>query len=323
MKQVIQAVTALIGISFLTTSVYARPPMLGKFFKNSVVVAQSFSSQARKAKVAHVDMGGTRGDSYCSQSLKAFEEAVESLNVEKENVHNLIYDKMGMPKKTHLREILFSDQGIDLFAEVNGRYPQEADLDNAYKVFVKVQRELLKDGYPIIPGYAQAEKEMRDMGLSIIGTTDYDSDLRDCTDLWLRYQGSDVDDSITPEEAGGGGWPSPEQIFEVMKKAYKLRGEFVKPHEIVTFDDTSAGIEAGRNAGTWCVGIAGTSILQNQYPGDFTTISKVLLRAGAHFVIDSVREAPDVVQDINIFMEDPLMSPETFVARLIQKEESD
>lgn len=323
MKRVISPVTVFIGLFFLQFSIQANSVLIHKFLKGvSKPISRLLSTGQRKIKVVNIDTGGVRGDNCCRQPVQAFESAVESLGLNKEDVQDLIYDKMGMSKKPHLRAILFSDKGTDLFAQVNHRYPVEEDIESAYEVFLNVQRSLLLEEYPMIPGCDQAERTMKEMGITLIGTTGYDKELRDLTNLWLAQQGSKLDASVTPQDTAGGR-PAPWQVFAVMRRAHELRGEYIKPWEVVTVDDTAAGIEAGRNAGTWCVGIGGTSILQNKYPGNFEAVSQVLLEAGAHLVVNSIADVPDAIDAINKCLEDPLMSPETFAVRLAQQKEGD
>ena len=264
-------------------------------------------------KVVNIDTGGVRGDKNCTQPVKAFIAAVESLGLKKDEVLDLIYGNMGMSKKPHLRSIIFSEKGKRLFSAVHNRDPQEADVDKAYTVFLDIQRGLLQKGYPIVPGCEAAHKKMKQMGLTVIGTTGYDREMCDLANTWLAKQGSVVEASITPEDAGGGR-PAPWQIHQVMKKAYELTGEYIKPSEVVTIDDTPAGMKAGRNAGTWCIGIAGTSILQNQYPNDSTKISDALFAAGAHMVVNSIADVPEAIESLNSHFKNAFVSPETFNA---------
>lgn len=323
MKRVIWPVVVLIGMFCVQSKMHANPALIQTILKTAVVpTSRSLSTVPRRIKVANIDTGGVRGDNCCRQPVQAFEAAVESLNICKEDVQDLIYGKMGMSKRPHLEEILFSEKGIELFTQINHRYPIEEDIESAYEVFLEVQRSLLLEDYPIIPGCAEAEDAMRKMDITLIGTTGYDRELRDLTNIWLDGQGSRLEGSITPEEAGGGR-PAPWQVFAVILRAHKLRNEYVKPSEVVTIDDTPAGIEAGHNAGTWCVGIGGTSILQNQYPGDFKAVSNILLDAGAHLVVNSIVNVPDAICVINEFLKDPLVSPETFAFYLGQQIKGD
>jgi len=75
-------------------------------------------------------------------------------------------------------------------------------------------------------------------------------------------------------------------------------------------DDTPVGIEAGRNAGCWTVGITrtGNSVGLNleeteQMPADelkqlCDQAAQKLREAGAHFILETVADLPPLIQEI-------------------------
>ena len=79
---------------------------------------------------------------------------------------------------------------------------------------------------------------------------------------------------------------------------------------IVKIDDTTVGIEAGRNAGTWTVGVSATGnqigISRQEYEDlsddDRRSFLDAARRryeaAGAHFVIDSIADLIPVIDEI-------------------------
>ena len=82
---------------------------------------------------------------------------------------------------------------------------------------------------------------------------------------------------------------------------------------VVKIDDTVSGVGEGLNAGCWSVGVCGLSNYTNidtQEQWDNMSLSEQkervdtsrnkLLTSGAHYVIDSIKELPQVVEDINI-----------------------
>merc|ERR1719461_1347274 len=80
---------------------------------------------------------------------------------------------------------------------------------------------------------------------------------------------------------------------------------------VVKVDDTTSGIVAGLNAGCWTVGVAKTG----NYVGmteaemekcDTVQLEKkienarnILYKSGAHFVIETTNELPEVIEEIN------------------------
>jgi len=79
------------------------------------------------------------------------------------------------------------------------------------------------------------------------------------------------------------------------------------PGAVVTVDDTTVGIEAGVNAGTWTVGVAATGNLVGLDAAAFGALAAAeraecaarararLVGAGAHVVVDGVWDLPRAV----------------------------
>lgn len=79
---------------------------------------------------------------------------------------------------------------------------------------------------------------------------------------------------------------------------------------IVKVDDTPVGIEAGRNAGCWTVGITrtgncvGLTLEETENtPADelkqlCDSAAEKLTTAGAHFILESVADLPPLIQEI-------------------------
>merc|ERR1740128_863822 len=75
---------------------------------------------------------------------------------------------------------------------------------------------------------------------------------------------------------------------------------------VVKVDDTTGGIEAGLVAGCWTVGIAKTGNYVGMTESEMEAADPVLLKAkailkkaGAHFVIETTNDLPDVIVEIN------------------------
>jgi phosphonoacetaldehyde hydrolase len=82
------------------------------------------------------------------------------------------------------------------------------------------------------------------------------------------------------------------------------------PHTVVKVDDTGVGLQEGLNAGTWAVGLAVTGNAVGLTLAEWTALDEAqqqalrkiattqLKAAGAHYVIDSVADLPNVLEDI-------------------------
>ena len=102
------------------------------------------------------------------------------------------------------------------------------------------------------------------------------------------------------------GRPSPSLIFLNM-----IRMDIWTPKAVVKVDDTVGGIVAGHHAGCWTVGIAKTGNyvgateeqMEKMDPKELETKVRLarakLFQSGAHFVIDTIKDLPPVIDEIN------------------------
>jgi phosphonoacetaldehyde hydrolase len=120
------------------------------------------------------------------------------------------------------------------------------------------------------------------------------------------HRGFNPDCSISPEDVGPGR-PQPFMIFEnaVRLQVYPLAS-------IAKIGDTAADIEEGLNAGVWSIGVAGTGNMVGLTKADLDALSDTdrserlrtaraaLEDTGAHYVIDTLDQLHDVLDDINL-----------------------
>lgn len=173
-----------------------------------------------------------------------------------------------------------------------------------YADFLPLQLETLKQHCDVIPGVPEAVAECRRLGLKIGSSTGYTRELmRQVTEAAAR-QGYQPDCVLCAEDAPRGR-PAPYLLYEAAQRldVYPL-WSFVK------VDDTPVGIEAGRNAGCWTVGVTrtgngvGLSLDEiTAFPADEVRrrcedAAEKLTAAGAHFTIESVADILDVIQEI-------------------------
>ena len=120
-----------------------------------------------------------------------------------------------------------------------------------------------------------------------------------------RRQGYEPDCVLCAEDAPRGR-PAPYLLYEASKRldVYPL-------WTMVNVDDTRVGIEAGRNAGCWTVGVTrtGNSVGLSKKEIDALPVAEVhklcdaaaqhLRSAGAHYIIESVADIPEIILDID------------------------
>ena len=86
------------------------------------------------------------------------------------------------------------------------------------------------------------------------------------------------------------------------------------PEAVVNVGDTPVDMETALNAGVWSVGVAATgnqmglteeetaALKTEEYLLRLTKARESLVKAGAHFVIDTIEELPEVIDRINEYL---------------------
>jgi phosphonoacetaldehyde hydrolase len=212
---------------------------------------------------------------------------------------------MGLPKRDHISRIFSIERVQETWKHSQGFPPLEADIDRVYQRFVPLQLECLSEYSAVIEGVPEAAERARSRGLRIGSTTGYTRAMLDLLIALSAREGFIPDSSVSPEDAGAGR-PQPFMIFEnaVRLQVYPLAA-------IVKIGDTVADIQEGLNAGVWSVGVART--------GNMIGLSKAQLdaqpeadrakrlrgarvgleEAGAHYVIDTLDELNQVIDDVD------------------------
>jgi phosphonoacetaldehyde hydrolase len=213
-------------------------------------------------------------------------------------------EPMGMAKRDHIASILAMPEVARAWRAAHGREGQSADIDAMYEEFLPLQREVLKQHSDVIPGVPEAVEACRRMGLKIGSTTGYTRALMEIVSAAAKQQGYEPECVLCAEDAPRGR-PAPYLLYEAAMRldAYPL-------WTMVAVDDTPVGIEAGRNAGCWTVGItrAGNCVGLSREEIDAlppdearrmcAQAARRLKSAGAHYTIDSAADIVQVVLDI-------------------------
>jgi phosphonoacetaldehyde hydrolase len=211
---------------------------------------------------------------------------------------------MGLPKRDHIARILAIPEVRTAWRKQHGSAPGEPDIDAVYTRFIPLQFACLSRYSSMIPGVVSAVERARARGLKIGSTTGY---TRPMLDLLLEQSSAAnylPDCSLSPEDVGSGR-PHPHMIFEAANRlrVYPLAA-------VVKIGDTPADIHEGLNAGVWSVGVARTGNMVGLSEADFNALPAHeqeyrlaeawhgLRSAGAHFVIDSVAELDQVLDEI-------------------------
>jgi len=213
-------------------------------------------------------------------------------------------EPMGMAKRTHIATILEMPAVRTRWQKAHGSPPEEADIERLYGEFIPTQLGCLQEHSQLIPGTVEMIAACRKRGLKIGSSTGYTRALMDVVMEAATQQGFEPDCMLCADDVTEGR-PAPWLCFENARRL----GIFPTA-AVVKVDDTTVGIEAGRNAGMWTVGITKSGNLVGETLADIEQIDANELRrridaaeekmfdAGAHYAVESVADLTEVLDAI-------------------------
>jgi phosphonoacetaldehyde hydrolase len=214
-------------------------------------------------------------------------------------------EPMGMAKREHIAAIANMPTVKETWIAKYGRSFSEQDIDAMYGEFMPLQKQILGKHSVLIAGVPEMVAICRTMGLKIGSSTGYTRELMKIVSAAAREQGYEPDCVICSEDAPRGR-PAPYLLFEAAK-----RMDVYPMWSFVKVDDTPVGIEAGRNAGCWTIGVTRTGNCVGRTEQELAALStaevtalcdtaaKRLRTAGAHYIVDSVIEIPALLMGID------------------------
>lgn len=205
-------------------------------------------------------------------------------------------EPMGLAKRDHIAAILRMPNVAKQWQERFDREAADEDIDRLYADFLPLQKATLADHSDVIPGVAAAIEECRQRGLKIGSSTGYTHELMEVVCPRAADQGYAPDCLVCSEDVPTGR-PAPWLLYEAARQI-----ECFPMSTIVKVDDTPVGIEAGRNAGAWTVGVTRSGNCVGLSEEEFAELSAIeqrelleaattrLRAAGADMIIQSVAD---------------------------------
>jgi len=249
-----------------------------------------------------LDWAGTTVDHGSVAPIRALQKtfADRGIEISEEEVRR----DMGILKKDHIRCLLNSPRVAAAWEKHFRQVPQEADTETLFADFIPQQMACIVECSTVISGVSAAVQHLRRRGLKIGSTTGYTRPLLGVLLPSAARQGYAPDCAICPDDVGAGR-PFPWMIYEncIRMTAYPLEA-------IVKVGDTLSDIEEGLNAGTWTVAVAQTGNMVGVTEEEWHALSsgertqrlqrarQQLLDAGAHYVIDTMAEISQVLDQI-------------------------
>ena len=257
-----------------------------------------------KLRAAVLDWAGTVIDFGSRAPVLAMEEVfcAEGLPIGEDVIRRF----MGMAKREHVTAMLSEPETASRWRTAKGAAWSEHDVDRIMTALEPAMAAAASRCAVLIPGAVEAVDALRARGLAIGSTTGYTRTMMGAIVERARAQGYAPDTIVCAGETHQGR-PAPLMVW----KALVDLGVWPAAAALVA-DDAPVGIEAGRHAGCWCVGLAGSGNGLGLDEGTFTQLSQderkrrmvpaiaSLTAAGADFVIATLSDLPDVVAEIDV-----------------------
>lgn len=216
---------------------------------------------------------------------------------------------MGLFKKDHIRRILRQPRIGALWSGKTSRAAGEDDVEKLFAEFNPLQMEVLEQYSELIPGAAEISELLRADGIKVGSTTGYTRPMLEVLVARATAAGYRPHTALCPDDAGGGR-PLPWMCLKIAL-LFGLSGVAAA----VKVGDTLSDIQEGLNAGMWTVGVSATGNEVGLSAADLAALPahertrrseharETLHDAGAHYVIDSVRDLPPVLEKIELRLE--------------------
>jgi len=249
------------------------------------------------------DWAGTTVDFGCLAPAAAFTELFRRHGVEATIAE--ARQPMGLHKRDHIATMLGMPRIAAAWTSAHGTAPDEAAVARLFEEFVPLQLEVLPTYSQIIPGVPEAVNALRAQGMKIGATTGYNEEMMAIGAAAAKAAGYEPDVSIAVTQVPAGR-PAPWMALEAAKtlNLYPLEA-------VVKIGDTVSDVEEGLNGGMWTVAVVEHGNEVGLSEADLNGLSPEarakrcavardrLAKAGAHYVVDTIAEVPDVVARIN------------------------
>lgn len=215
---------------------------------------------------------------------------------------------MGMAKREHIEHILRLPEMADAWRQTHGRDWTSNDVDSIMEQLEPAMRAAAASHTDLIPGARETLQWLERHHINVGSTTGYTRPMMDDILPSATAQGYAPDVVICAGDTAVGR-PAPLMLWKAMSEMGVWPAEAV-----VKVDDAPVGIQAGRHAHVWTVGVAASGNALGVSLSEWNNLSrpeqlshlapalKDLSEAGADYIIESVADLPPVIEDIRIRM---------------------
>jgi len=271
-------------------------------FRTDYVYSRGYRGEV---KAVILDWSGTTADAYVIAPAVVFVEVFKRQEVEISMTE--ARGPMGLRKDLHIKALTEDPAIRERWKGVHGHYPGDGDVERMFADFVPAQLDCLREYTTLLPGVAEVTQKLQKQGIKIGSTTGFVRSMVDILEEDAKKQGYVPDASVAGDEVEHGARPRPFMVYR------NLDLLDVSPiQSVVKVDDTTSGVGEALEAGCWGVGVArysnymdidtleqADSLPKEEIERRLAQTRDILRKAGAHYVIDSIAELPEVIDDIN------------------------
>ena len=157
---------------------------------------------------------------------------------------------MGLNKWNHIDVLLNMPQIQEQWFNLTGRHHIGEDVDRLIEEFIPLNKKSIIDCASLIPGVVQLTQALQQDCVRIGSTTGYTRELMEILIPLASNQGYSPEITVCAGETPHGR-PMPDMMVKCAE-FFKI----TEPLSMIKVDDTSPGIEEGKNFGCWTVGVA-------------------------------------------------------------------
>ncbi len=240
------------------------------------------------------DWAGTMIDFGSRAPVRAMESVFAEVGVPADET--VIRRYMGMAKREHVEAILREPAMATQWTSAKGADWTATDVDALMDALEPAMREAAAQHSTLIPGAANAASALRLKGVKVGSTTGYTRTMMADIIPAAAEQGYAPDVIICAGDTERGR-PAPTMLWAAMTALEAWPAALC-----VAVDDAPVGIEAGRNAGLWTIGVAASGNGVGLDHSDWIALSAeeqaarmapvicAFEAAGADFIVSSVAE---------------------------------
>jgi len=250
-------------------------------------------------KACVFDIGGTIFDRYSLSPVMSLKHAFAMNKIKVSS--DIILQDMGLRKSEHIVKILKKPEIVSQWKNREPGIYKKKMLRNIIQDFNSQQTvNIFKRD--IIPETKQVIQRLQDKNIIVALTTGFDINHTTIIHNILQENGITIPHYVS-SSCVKNSRPYPDMITSLL---HRMNTHNVK--QIIKIDDTSIGIEEGKNIGCWTVGVARWSSNMNMYDDpeetDFNIIQEKLQHSrnclkNADFVIDTLDQLPIVIEGLN------------------------